>query len=318
MAITSSLNLVAAQNETETNLIKSEEKEKLETEEEKSDNSNDRKEKIGNAYDEDLVKSSEDGHFNISFDDGYNGYCINYGQEEAKANDTFKVKDTGYAVNNQTGKSVGNYLKVYFYDYYEHAMKNEIVTQHTIWHFTDNFNGWRLDYDLIENIKNTASTKIIPDHGAVKKINNTTEAIFDFEVLESGISGNQNYFAYKITYRDIINGILNNTLTSPGNKTPTNNTATPNAGENYTHENNTDSSKIKENNTHTNKTENVYTVQHDKESDESPQKTTEKENKQDISNNIQLSKNISGNEYSVGILMLLILFGIIAIKYIRD
>ena len=29
------------------------------------------------------VEASEDGHFNITFSDGYNGYCLEYGEKEA-------------------------------------------------------------------------------------------------------------------------------------------------------------------------------------------------------------------------------------------
>lgn len=183
MAIFSCLTCVSAQNETE--IISATNEEEIES-------------RI-----EEEVKSTENGHFNITFDDGYSGYCINYGDHEATIGDTFNVKDTSHAINNNNGKEVGNYIKIYFVDYYEHAMKDEIVTQHTIWHFTDDFNGWRLNYDIIDNVKNTALTKTIPDSGAVKQINNTTEAVFYFEVLSSGISGHQNFFGYKIIYRDI-------------------------------------------------------------------------------------------------------------------
>ena len=200
LAAISTLNFASAQNESEI-LIESSE---IET-----------KSKVDSE-----VKAREEGNFNISFDDGYNGYCINYGKNHALVGDSFTVTDTSHATNNKTGDSIGNYLKVFFVDFYEDAMRNEIVTQHTIWHFSDDFNGWRLDYDLIDNIQATALTKNIPDHGATLKINDTTEAVFDFEVLKSGNSNNQHFFAYKITYRDIMNEITDNNDTNPTDKSP--------------------------------------------------------------------------------------------------
>ena len=154
LAAASSFNFAAAQNETEM--------------------------MITNTAEETLNRNSakveclESGCFNITFEDGYNGYCINYGKEDAEIGDTFTRENTSHATNKNTGEDVGNCIKVFFVEYYDHAMKNEIVTQHTIWHFTDDFNGWRLDYDLIDDIKATSATMTIPDHGAVRKINNTT------------------------------------------------------------------------------------------------------------------------------------------------
>ena len=186
-AITSCLNFVSAENETDI---------------------------LRNSESEEEVLATKDGHLNITFDNGYNGYCIEYGEHEAKIGQEYSVENTSHAINKNTGESVGNYLKVYFVDYYEDAMRDDIVTQHTIWHFTDDFNGWRIDPLLIENIRAAAATKTIPDSGAVRQINNTTEAVFDFQVLSSDKSGHQNFFAYKITYRDIVKDMINNTNSS--------------------------------------------------------------------------------------------------------
>ena len=188
LSVTSSINFVTAQNETEISIA------------------NTKDENIGRNSEK--VECLESGCINISFEDGYRGYCINYGKHEAEIGDSFSPENTSYATNRNTGEDVGNCLKTFFVEYYDHAMKDEIVTQHTIWHFTDDFNGWRLDYDLIDNIRSASSTKEIPDFGAVKKINNTTEAVFDFKVLKSGETDNQNFFIYKIIYRNIIPEIL--------------------------------------------------------------------------------------------------------------
>ena len=258
---------------------------------------------------EEEVLASEDGHLNISFDNGYNGYCINYGEHEAKTGYEYRVKNTSYATNKNSGDDVGNCLKVYFVDYYEDAMRNDIVTQHTIWHFTDDFNGWRIDPTLIENIKSTASTKIIPDSGAVRQINNTTEAVFDFCVLSSDKFDHQNFFAYKITYREIAKNIIGNTTSS----NITSNESEKNIANST--ENNTSNLKEKnitksgENSTINEKQKTVV------KSSETDRKITE-EKTQKVSKSVNLSKHTTGKR-SIGILMLLILLGIVAIKYIR-
>ena len=137
----------------------------------------------------------EDGHFNTSFSDGSNGYCIEYGEQEATKGDTFYKVDSAYA-----GKQVSNYIKIFFVEYTDYALSDTIRTQHYIWHFTDGFNGWRLNYTIIDNIKN--SNRIIPDYYE-EQINNTTIRCFEFNVLLALYEHHQNYFTYKIYYKNI-------------------------------------------------------------------------------------------------------------------
>ena len=284
----STLNFAFGQNETEITLANSE----LES-----------KNKIN-----DEVKAREEGHFNISFDDGYNGYCINYGKNHALIGDSFTVTDTSHATNNKTGESIGNYLKVFFVDYYEEAMKNEIVTQHTIWHFSDDFNGWRLDYDLIENIKTTALKKSIPDHGATLKINDTTEAVFDFEVLKSGNSNNQHFFGYKISYRDIMNEIENSSETNPTNKSP----AEFNKSEKNPERN--DSSNNKSNISHTEKVKQSNYIKTSSNHD-----MAKKINDDNLNNRkVNLSNHKTGNTESTILILMAVLLCIVLIRHIRD
>lgn len=266
---------------------------------------------LRNSEAEEEVLAREDGHVNITFDNGYNGYCINYGEHEAKIGYEYNVEDTSYATNKNTGESIGNYLKVYFVDYYEDAMRNDIVTQHTIWHFTDDFSGWRIDPILIENIKSTAANKTIPDSGAVKKINDTTEAVFDFQVLSSNKADHQNFFAYKITYRDIVNEIINSTNTTTGE----------NKSDNITDANKSNTT-LKTNDTQKKPGKNAQDAIAKNEvtrhaSDETPLKTNDKkENSNDDSKDINLKKHVTGKR-TIGIFLLLIVLGIIAIKYTR-
>lgn len=287
-AVTTCMNFVSAENET--NIFKSSES-------------------------EEEVLAREDGHVNITFDNGYNGYCINYGEHEAKTGQEYSVKDTTYATNKNSGESVGNYLKVYFVDYYDDAMRNDIVTQHTIWHFTDDFNGWRIDPILIENIKSTASTKTIPDNGAVRQINNTTEAVFDFQVLSSDKSDHQNFFAYKITYRDIVKDIIENVTSS--NSTASEDQNITNATENTTstdkHKNNASSIE----NT-ISKEEQKNIAEPTKSSSKTAADNAQKVSKENNSKSISLSKQVTGKR-TLGILLLLIvLVTIAAINVRRD
>lgn len=264
---------------------------------------------LRNSEAEEEVLAREDGHVNITFDNGYNGYCINYGEHEAKAGQEYHVEDTSYATNKNTGESVGNYLKVYFVDYYDDAMRNDIVTQHTIWHFTDDFNGWRIDPLLIENIKSTASTKTIPDTGAVRQINNTTEAVFDFQVLSSGKSDHQNFFAYKITYRDILKEIINSTNATNDTTSEYEKNITASALNSTTHEKHENITDMHENKSA------IPSNDSQKVSDEYNQKSVPKK-EDNISKSIKMSKHVTGKR-TIGIIMLLIVLGIIAVKYIR-
>lgn len=87
------------------------------------------------------VSATEDGHFNITFDNGYNGYCLEYSEKDTNVGDKFIVVNTSYAINTNDKSNVGNYLKTFFVDYYDIAMEDKVKTQHIIWHFTDDFNG---------------------------------------------------------------------------------------------------------------------------------------------------------------------------------
>ena len=256
------------------------------------------------------VLATEEGNLNISFDNGYHGYCINYGDHEAKIGSKYNVENTSYATNKNTGESVGNYLKVYFVDYYDDAMRDEIVTQHTIWHFTDDFYGWRLDPLLLENIKSTAATKTIPDSGAVRQINNTTEAVFDFLVLNSDKSDHQNFCAYKITYRDIIKNMIGSADSS--NDTFSKKHQSNITGEepkfNKTPEKQENISKTYENST--------GIVAKDIPKEYGKKIASEKEDSQNVSKSVKLTEHVTGKR-TVGILLLLIVLGIVAAKYIR-
>ena len=82
---------------------------------------------------------NNEGYLNISFNDGYNGYCINKGQAGAKIGDGFTVKDTSAAINNNNKNEIGNYLKILFVEFYDYIIKNPRETQKIIWSFSDDY-----------------------------------------------------------------------------------------------------------------------------------------------------------------------------------
>ena len=276
LILTSGLNVISAENET-SDIINSE-----------------------NDHESKIVSASEEGNFNISFNDGYNGYCINYGNHEAQKGHNFTVQDTSYAINQESGQSVGNELKTFFVDYYDVAMTDKIVTQHVIWHFTNNFSGWRVDPNLINEIREKSSQKIIPDNGAVRKINNTTEAVFSFEVLDAHEEGHQNFFAYRVLYRnigEIIENIVENS-TAPLK----NDTVNDSPKENKTESEN-ETVQVKEKNMSF-KNNDTFVESTDKSNDEG-----------EIKQN--LKKHVTGYNYIPAIIILL--FGtLLLIKYTRD
>ena len=167
---------------------------------------------------------------------------------------------------------------------------------------------------LIENIKSTASTKTIPDSGAVRQINNTTEAVFDFQVLSSDKSGHQNFFAYKITYRDIVKDIISNASGSNDTSAEYEKNITNTTENNKTHEKAENISNTSENTTLNEKQKDAAlpTQSNGKTSPDNVQKVS----KENVSKSISLSKHVTGKR-TIGIIMLLILLGIVAIKYIR-
>ena len=248
---------------------------------------------------------NNEGYLNISFNDGYNGYCINKGQAGAKIGDGFTVKDTSAAINNNNKNEIGNYLKILFVEFYDYIIKNPRETQKIIWSFSDDYKYG--DKEIINEIKNIAkSGRVISDHGEEKIINNTTKVIFDFEVLDSDKKGAQNFFGYKLTYKNILNNILGDKNDNTNNETIKNET-TP---ENNTTENNnttTENETIKnetipENNTIENSYETIYTIPVNNSTETNLTDINEKNQQEDI--DIQKS---TGNP----LLILLILLGII-------
>ena len=165
--------------------------------------------------DEPMTEALESGDSNISFSDGYNGYCIEWGEHSAEKGDKFYVHDG----------DVDNNIKTFFVYFYEESQRDVIATQHMIWKFTDNKQFSRFNQTLYEKITEKAKTVQVPNDG-VLKVNNTTEMVYSFRNFISNIIEYQNYFGYKIFFQNITlksnltaNSTANETQNTPQNTT---------------------------------------------------------------------------------------------------
>lgn len=95
----------------------------------------------------DTVKSLKDGFYRHPFEYGFTGHCIAYGSPEAELNEEYVVASPAGLYNNKMEvASFYNYLKVYATQFSDHFLnESEVVVQHHIWHFSNNFNGWRIN-----------------------------------------------------------------------------------------------------------------------------------------------------------------------------
>lgn len=184
------------------------------------------------------VNATKSGIRNITFSDGYNGYCINLSKDSAENGSVFTPKDTSHAMNNKYNTPIGNYLKILFVDFYDFTIKDADATSEVIWDFSDRYYLTSSNEITQTILKLADNGRLIPDHGETKKINDNTEAIFDFQVFNPLNDDLQNYFGYKITFKEITNETSDENNTTDINNT--NNTSI---------ENNTDSTSNNTNNT---------------------------------------------------------------------
>lgn len=199
-------------------------------------------------YDNLNTISAENGGIrNISFTNGYNGYCINMTLHNAESGQTFTVTNTSNIINHLDGSSVGEYIKILFYNYWDTVNSNKTATSDAIWRFTDGvyIPYTSSDYDgpvvssLVKNVINDYNMGLrVPDYGAIKKINNTNELVFDFISLDSGSDAIQNYFGFKVLSREIVpNSTVNNTTIVNNTTNSTNVTNVTNSTGNNTNNN---------------------------------------------------------------------------------
>lgn len=141
----------------------------------------------------DTVECLDGGDSNISFSDDYKGYCIEWGEDSAEKGDKFIVDG-----------NVDNNLKVFFVYFYKDAQKDVISTQHMIWKFSDGKEFSRFNKTLYDNIV-CVSDKVSVSNDGTLKVSDTCEMVFSFRNFISPIDSHQNYFGYKVFFRNITN-----------------------------------------------------------------------------------------------------------------
>lgn len=157
----------------------------------------------------------ESGDSNITFSNNMTGYCIEYREHSASANDVFYIADTSKTINKNDGSDVGNYLKTFFIKFHNYTLQNNltyrgepvsqsIFNQHIIWHFTNNFtspvtrnSSWLIDEIIKESLKEKLSDNGYYDY------ENGTRAYYSFATLLASYEEYQNFFAYNIHFTDI-------------------------------------------------------------------------------------------------------------------
>ena len=147
----------------------------------------------------------------ITFSDGFRGFILDYSKSPASSGDKFERASTSKASNSNT-------LKLAIIECYKQDSTAQIG---------------KIMSDFVKTGSSStnvgkavaASHEKISDHEVVK-INNNTEAVFDFEVLESVTGNESDYFAYKVSFRTIDDN--ENHIDSTNNLTNVANTATPN------------------------------------------------------------------------------------------
>lgn len=321
LLITSNLSLVTAQNETEITNETEEYESKCFSEEEIQKNIENETRRTG-----EIIKTPTGGSKNITFEDGYNGYCINKGWNGAKIDDEFKVQKTDVAHHNKDHEDVSNYLKILFTYHHDFAIANKDDTANIVWTFSD-WDYKTSDNAIVKSILSIAeSGVVIPDHGFVKQINKTTEALFDFEVLKATQSWHQSFFGYKITYKTIpletpngnlMGSIANNSQLENNSNNESEDTIKNevNKSINNTHESNlTDS--INENNKIQDESLNKTNTHFNSKSQNTTQTVSNIQNDKDETS-FSMTKHATGHNIPA-IIILLICGILILIKFTRD
>lgn len=144
----------------------------------------------------------------IRFSDGFRGFRLDYSKPAASPGDKFKHASASSASNS-------NKLKLAIIECYKLDSSDHIG---------------RVMADFIKTGSSSSKVgeAVAASHGKISnptKINNHTEAVFNFEVLKS-VSGNEsNYFAYTVSFRTINDEkVTTNNLTNTTNTTKVANT----------------------------------------------------------------------------------------------
>ncbi|AMD16846.1 hypothetical protein TL18_01595 [Methanobrevibacter sp. YE315] len=186
----------------------------------------------------------------IEFNDGFTGFPLDLTKGTITTNDGFIREKTN-------GAGTENYVKLAIIEAYKQGCENELGK--IIENLADR------SYEKSDNkVINTIfdSKEVIGDE-AIVELDDSIEATFKFEHLESETGSTSDCLAYSVTFKEITNG-TNETQTNASDVNETNNTST-NASDvngtnntNVTNNTSTNTSDVNDtNNTTINKTENI-------------------------------------------------------------
>ncbi len=169
-----------------------------------------------------LTVSAEDftatnsGFSNVTFSDGYRGFCIDASLSGAENGDTFtSAKNTSVADHNATKEDVSQKLKILITQclneifvsdgnggYVMDSLKADSSVQSAVWNITDDRYVWGESKTFVEKV-NAYSGPEIPDEGYMITLENGDTITFYFKVFEPQKSGQQSFFAYKIVTNEV-------------------------------------------------------------------------------------------------------------------
>lgn len=141
------------------------------------------------------IEALEGGDSNISFEDGYKGYCAEWGEHSAEEGQEFIIENTSVVENS-------NYLKTMFLFFYNQTQKDVYATQHMIWKFTDDKQFSRFNQTWYNEIVGMGDKYTIPDSARIP-INNTHQWGFDFRVFVPHFEDFQIFFSYRFLVEEI-------------------------------------------------------------------------------------------------------------------
>ncbi len=158
------------------------------------------------------VSSTTAGFSNVPFSNGYYGFCIDEKLKGAETGDSFtSAVSTSVANNNIDGSDVSQKLKILFTECFEDifipdgnggyiidSYKAGSSVQSAIWNITDGHYIWGESKSFVDEV-NAYDGPDIPDEGYSKVLANGDVINFFFAVVEPQKTGQQSFFAYKIT-----------------------------------------------------------------------------------------------------------------------
>ena len=157
------------------------------------------------------VSATSSGFINVSFSNGYVGFCIDRYKSGAYTGDGFTpAEDTTVADNNVDNSDISQKLKVLFVTCFEDIFvadgnggyrvdsNKESNLSFAIYHFTGEQDYLWGDNKAFVEAVNAYDGRVIPDDGYTIALDNGDYVTFHFAVLEPDSDEQQAFFAYKL------------------------------------------------------------------------------------------------------------------------